>query len=143
MADKTPDLTGQSFARCLVRVQEALSVRGIQIDQGRIVTSRDADMAGLREALMVPNLPEGFHKWQVPVSHDGPTHLFITVADPGATVPNHAHNDGANARFIASGSITFQGKELTAGDWMFIPAGAEYSFTVGPYGAMMLGSYQC
>jgi hypothetical protein len=34
-----------------------------------------------------------------------------------------------------SDSIIFDGRELTAGDWMHIPKGVRYSFKVGPKGA--------
>jgi hypothetical protein len=46
-------------------------------------------------------------------------------------------------RFIISGSIKYNGIELTAGDWMFVPKGEEYEFTVGPLGASMAYCYQC
>ena len=41
---------------------------------------------------------------------------------------------------IISGSIKFSGKELSEGDWMYIPAGANYMFEVGLRG---VGIFYC
>jgi hypothetical protein len=58
-------------------------------------------------------------------------------------VPTHSHNEGDGVRFIASGSIKYNGQELTTGDWMYIRAGSEYEFEVGRYGAVMCYCYCC
>ena len=68
------------------------------------------------DALAIDNVPEGFRKWQLPVYLSEPSQLFISVAEPGVKVPEHAHEEGDGIRFIAGGSITYEGKELTAGD---------------------------
>ena len=68
--------------------------------------------------------------------------MFITTAPPHVKIPVHSH-DGPGVRFIATGSITYKGKELTAGDWMYVPAGKDYSFEVGEFGATMFYCYQC
>jgi quercetin dioxygenase-like cupin family protein len=69
--------------------------------------------------------------------------MFISVAAPNVKVPEHTHNEGAGLRFIASGSITYKDTELNAGDWMYIPKGAKYSFQVGALGATMFYCYHC
>ena len=129
-------------AACTERLQRAVKAAGFKTD-GQIITSKDEGAAKLRKALSTTNVPEGFQKWQLPVHLDNPSHLFITVAEPNVKSPRHSHKDGDGIRFIAGGSITYEGKELSAGDWMFIPAGKEYSFQVGPLGAVMCYCYAC
>lgn len=111
--------------------------------KSRIVTSRDPDFAKVSESLRVTNVPEGFAKWQLPIMLDGPSQMYVTVANPNATVPTHSHDEGDGLRWIISGSIIYEGKELTAGDWMFVPRGKPYSFLVGDKGAVMAYCYQC
>ena len=69
--------------------------------------------------------------------------MFISVGAPGIKVPNHSHDEGAGIRFIMNGSITYKGKELTGGDWMYIPKGIEYEFEVGHLGVTMCYCYCC
>lgn len=138
-----------SFARCARRIAEAIRKVGLEPDkagfkhEGRILTSRDEPMARLTEELRVDNVPAGFQKWQLPFFVDHPTHLFVTLAEPGATAPPHSHKEGDGIRFIVGGSIIYEDKELTAGDWMFVPAGAQYSFKAGRMGAAMCYCYAC
>lgn len=124
------------------RVKKALAeARVDSIDQS-IFTSKDAAKRQLDKALKVENVPDGFVKWQLPVVLDR-AQMFISSAAPGAKVPAHLHKEGAGVRFIMSGSIMYEGQELTAGDWMYIPAGMPYSFDVGPLGALMCYCYAC
>jgi hypothetical protein len=129
------------FEDCVARIETALKTTPLK--KNTIITSRDKESAQLREALRVTNVPPGFSKWQLPLYFDKPTHLFISVANPGVHTPEHSHDEGGGIRFIASGSIIYNGAELTAGDWMFVPAKAKYSFTVGPFGATMFYCYPC
>lgn len=131
-----------AFGACTERIQRAAKSAGLKAD-GRIITSKDDGVPELRKTLSTTNVPNGFHKWQLPVHLDSPSHLFITVAEPNVKSPRHSHKDGDGIRFIAGGSITYEGKELSAGDWMFIPAGRAYSFQVGPLGAVMCYCYAC
>ena len=131
----------KAFADCVARVEEA--AKKFQQPTGVIVTSKDRRANEVREELRVTNIPEGFSKWQLPVYFKKPTHLFISVGSPGVHTPEHSHDEGDGLRFIASGSISYDGKELGAGDWMFIPAGAKYEFTVGSLGATMFYCYEC
>ena len=102
-------------------------------EEDRILTSRDPGVSETSEDLSVRGLPEGFQMWQLPVVV-GHTLQFIGVAAPGARMPAHRHNQPV-LRVILSGSITYEDKELTAGDWMYVPAGQQYSFEVGRLGA--------
>lgn len=46
-------------------------------------------------------------------------------------------------RFIVSGSVIYNGKELVGGDWMFVPKDVPYSLDVGPNEAIMCYCYPC
>jgi hypothetical protein len=142
MAEQKFAPNSMSLAACLELVEAAVAKAGFQAE-GRIVTSRDEGIEDLRAALATDNVPDGFRKWQLPVYLRSASTLFVTVAEPGAYAPPHAHDEGDGIRFIAGGSITYDEKELTQGDWMFIPAGAQYSFQVGPFGAIMCYCYCC
>lgn len=131
-----------TFEEGLKRITQASEKIGIKLDRG-ILTSRDKDVFRLTNVLRVTNVPAGFVKWQLPVYLDKPSQLFISSAAPLSTVETHSHRDGDGIRFIVSGSIDYNGQELSAGDWMFIPAGQEYSFQVGPRGATMCYCYCC
>ena len=109
--------------------------------RSRVVTSRDDAASELRRALTVDNVPEGFRKYQLPVYLPQASQMFVTIAEPDATTPEHSHDEGDGIRSIAGGSIIYEGKELVGGDWMFIPKGAHYSFEVGPQGAVMCYCY--
>jgi len=130
-----------TFDQGLQRIHEAVKKFGLKA--GTIVTSRDPGAEKLRTALIVDNVPPGFKKWQLPVYLSKPSQLFITVAEPGVAAPPHSHDEGDGVRFILAGSIIYEGKELTAGDWMFVPARVSYSFKTGPFGASMCYCYCC
>ena len=104
----------------------------------KITTSKDKIAEELKEELKINNIPDGFDKWQLPFSLScSGAQLFMSVGKPGIDVPLHSHDEGQGIRFIISGSIIYDGKELTSGDWMHIPKGAEYSFKVGKSGVSM------
>jgi hypothetical protein len=129
-----------TLADCRARIESAL--KKLHVETGRqILTSRDKAAQALAKLLKTDNVPEGFVKWQLPVWFDM-SMMFISVAPPNVSVPEHSH-DGPGIRFIASGSVRYKGTELSAGDWMFIPAGTKYKFDVGPFGASMFYCYQC
>ena len=136
------------------RIQAALSKVGVKIGR-TVITSRDKNMQELRKALEVTNIPDGFQKYQLPVTlrcadsvsatgtdADG-VQFFVTMAVPGAKVGRHSHKEGAGLRFIAGGSIRYKKQELTSGDWMYIPKDAKYEFEVGPQGALICYCYCC
>jgi hypothetical protein len=131
-----------TFKQGLERIDEAAQRAGLKIGN-EIITSRDERAMKAQEFLETKNVPQGFKKWQLPVAMRCESQLFITVAPPGAKVPQHSHDEGPGVRFIASGSIRYKGHELTTGDWMYIPAGVPYEFEVGPYGATMCYCYCC
>ncbi len=130
-----------SIDACAKRVKDALQKISFDMEK-QVVTSRDKEGVQLRKELATRNIPDGFSKWQLPLDF-ARCFMFVSVASPDVKVPEHSHAEGSGIRFIASGSIVYKGKELTAGDWMYIPKGAKYSFEVGPFGATMFYCYQC
>lgn len=121
-----------------------LQLRKALLDpDARILTSRDPKAQAATKLLKTLNSPEGFEKWQLPFSFFDPTNMYVTVGRPGAHVPLHSHNEGAGMRLILEGSITFNGRRLTEGDWMYIPKGKRYEFTVGGRGVKLFASYAC
>lgn len=108
-----------------------------------ITTSRTKTAKAATSAVVVTNVPGGFTKFQLPVFMSKPSQLFVSVGAPNTEVAEHSHDEGDGFRYIVSGSIIFDGTELTSGDWMFIPAGKKYSMKVGPLGATMMYCYQC
>ena len=71
------------FQACTERLQRAVKAAGLKTD-GQIITSKDDGASELRKTLSTKNVPKGFHKWQLPVHLDNPSHLFITVAEPNS-----------------------------------------------------------
>lgn len=132
-----------TFEEGVERIRAAAEKAGL--DQTKeILTSRDEAVQEATRQLEVTNVPDsGFKKWQLPVFLDCRSQMFMTVAAPGIEAPEHSHDDGDGIRFIVSGSIHYNGQELTEGDWMFIPAGSRYSFQVGRFGACMCYCYCC
>lgn len=108
------------------RVARALEKLG-----GGVITSRDAGVNDILFDHYRPNMPPGIDQWQLPVKLDGPALFFLTVVEPGAIVPTHAHKK-ALFRVVVSGSIILEdGRELRSGDWMYVPGGVDYSFRGG------------
>lgn len=141
MADTTFNPNRLTFEEGVERIQRA--VEEAELSRDTIVTSRDYAALKAMDLLTVDNVPTGFRKWQLPVFLNCASQLYISVGEPGIKVPRHAHEEGDGIRFIAGGSIIYEDKELSAGDWMFIPAGQPYSFEVGRVGAIMCYCYCC
>jgi quercetin dioxygenase-like cupin family protein len=119
-------------------------MRRVGLDpDAQILTSRDPVAQEIHQQLQTQNVPAGFRKWQLPFSIYNPSNVYITVGEPNAKVPRHAHVHGEGYRVIIEGSILYEGKELTAGDWMYIPKGQPYSFEVGPRGVTLMAGYAC
>lgn len=132
-----------TFDQGLERIHKALGDAGISRDRNEIVTSQDEAIRRASRELEVRNVPDGFKKWQLPVYLDRPSQLFISAGAPDTEVPEHSHDEGDGFRYIASGSVIYEGKELVAGDWMFIPKGRKYSMRVGPRGVTICYCYCC
>lgn len=126
MSRYTPDdriIEGEEGKR---RVAEALKKLG-----GGVITSRDRGINDILFDQFRPNMPAGVSQWQLPVKLDGPVFAFLSVMDPGAVVPSHAHKRDLFRVVVAGTLILDDGRELKAGDWMFVPANVEYSLRAG------------
>jgi hypothetical protein len=113
------------------------------LSQDAIFTSIDVERAGGHPALLVTNIPSGFAKTMLPFYTDGAATFYLSSGAPNASVPTHSHDEGAGLRLIVGGSIRYGEQVLREGDWMFMPAGAEYEFDVGPTGVTMFYCYRC
>jgi hypothetical protein len=131
-----------TFDEGVERIKTAAEKAGLRWKQS-ITTSQDSAAKAASEGLRVTNVPDGFKKSQLPVYFDKPSQFYLSDGAPNTDVPKHSHDEGDGLRYIVSGSILYDGKELRAGDWMFVPAGQSYSFKVGPQGAKMFYCYEC
>ena len=130
-----------SFEEGLERIHRA--IEEVDFQPSHIVTSRHDVAVELRRLLGVEDVLPGIEQWQLPIYMNGPSQFFITVGQPRVKVPTHSHGEGDLLRFIANGSIIYEGEELVEGDWMFVPAGAAYSFEAGDRGYYNCCCYQC
>ncbi len=131
-----------TIAQGVQRVENACKRLGVDLAK-EIITSKDSKIKSVVADLTVSNIPNGFTKFQLPVIFDGPTQTYMSFGAPNTKVPLHSHDEGAGIRVIMFGSIFFKGHELTAGDWMYIPAGKDYEFEVGPMGVGAFYCYAC
>jgi quercetin dioxygenase-like cupin family protein len=93
-----------------------------------ILTSQDAAVQALDQSLTKTDLADGFERRLLPVKFDVGTASIVRGA-PGSVAAEHSHTSDT-LHSILSGSARVAGKDLSAGDWVYIPAGAEYSFEV-------------
>jgi len=130
-----------SFEDGVRRIQAALPKEAL--GNSEITTSQDSPYSEAQRKLRVSNVPQSFLKYQLPVFLNKPSQFFVSDGPPGAHVASHSHDEGDGLRYIVEGSIVYDDRELKAGDWMFIPAGKKYEFTVGPRGVKMFYCYAC
>ncbi|HEV2027216.1 MAG TPA: hypothetical protein VGS16_01635 [Candidatus Dormibacteraeota bacterium] len=125
----------------VTRGKDALKKAGVKGGR-RIITSQDPGMDEAIRSLPRGRMPKGFQSWQIPIPLGSDSEIgFITVGQPNAVVPEHAH-PGEVFRMVTSGSIHFKGKVLTAGHWMYVPSGIPYGFTAGPLGCIVFHKYR-
>lgn len=121
-------------------MQEALKEAGL--DTGKIITSRNPSLRVVRDKLRTNLLPIGFEQHQLPILLSGEGLVcFITTGQANAEFPEHHHSQTDGLRVVISGSITYEGTKLTAGDWMYVPRGASYSFVAGESGCTLFHMY--
>ncbi len=119
----------------LERIASARRRHGIGEDR-RVVTSKDPETAGWRDALNVGSPFDGFDRWLLPFPIQR-GNCSIVVAAPDQTTPVHAHSDHA-LHVVMTGTVTIGETELGPGDWAYVPAGVEYSLRSGAFGAALL-----
>ncbi|MES0137874.1 cupin domain-containing protein [Mesorhizobium sp. M0016] len=136
-----------SFDEGVQRIRGAWGQSGKAYNPDRVMTSRDEDVLRTIDSLKISGMENGFEKWHLPVyfakEESQGAQFFITKAEPNAKVREHSHKDGDAMRFIVSGSVIYNGKELVGGDWMFVPKDVPYALDVGPNGAIMCYCYPC
>jgi quercetin dioxygenase-like cupin family protein len=138
--DSFLDLEGSTL-KGVKQAQEALKQAGIKGGR-RIITSQDAGMEEVVKYLQRARMPKGFTSWQLPIALGSPKSVlgFLTLGAPNAVVPKHAHR-GEVFRIVISGSIIVNGKELTAGHWMYVPKDVPYGFKDGALGCIVFHKY--
>jgi glyoxylate utilization-related uncharacterized protein len=74
---------------------------------------------------------------------DGRFFAWLAEIAPGTLIPRHSHalEQIADIKVVIKGSIRCDDRELTAGDWLWAPAGGSYTFTAGQTGALLLGGW--
>lgn len=62
--------------------------------------------------------------------------------DPGAEEPGHVHHDADHHVYVVDGSARIAGREVSAGGFVFVPAGVSHAATdVGPDGCTFFYTY--
>ena len=131
---KTAYTTGELGEYGLVREgynKEEMQELGI-IPQ--VVTSHDKLEEEAQEILKIDApFGSGIKKWQLPIDMM-PIRVAKTIFPKGSVVDSHVHpkntdeEPGGGLRMIATGSVTYNGKQFKAGDWFFVPNGTPYNF---------------
>ena len=65
--------------------------------------------------------------------------LLLEIA-PGARIPDHLHDDGADEGLVISGDVVTGGRLMRAGDYYYAGAGTPHTKTVSPSGCTALVS---
>lgn len=122
-------------------IEDALSKHRHGTSLTEIVTSQDPLIKDMKADLTSDNVPDKYSKTIVPVVFDKAQFAMI-IGEPDADSPAHSHPE-QSLRFIIHGSLHYDGKHLTAGDWMFVPGGKSYSVKAGSSGVTTLECYPC
>ena len=122
-------------------VRESYSVkemRSMGFDNSGVVTSFDQVASLAQEKLKIgAPFAKGVTKWQLPIDVEG-IRIMTTVFPPNTTVLSHVHSvldenvKSGGLRIVVTGSIIYEGKKYSPGDWFFVPNGTAYSFTTDP-----------
>jgi hypothetical protein len=119
--------------------QRATSSRDPQIEE-QARTTRD----------QLGHLVEGDHQFipfapTMPGAATGAGRFFqwMSRIDPNTTIPGHKHplEKLGDMKVVITGSLTFQGRELSAGDWLWVPSGEAYTFSSGDRGAILMSGW--
>ncbi|MEV0688165.1 hypothetical protein AB0I35_30280 [Nocardia sp. NPDC050378] len=118
----------------------------------QILCSRDSEVIAAKSAMMdlipadFPGITRLFMPFapQMPADGTGRFSAYTSRLRGGATVAEHSLVGSDYAlKVVISGSIVFRGRTLTAGDWLWIPGGASYSYTAESLGAMVFTILPC
>jgi hypothetical protein len=126
--------------RGILRVKEQLA--NGHLNTKKIVTSRDPSVVAMLDALETKAMPSGFIQHQLPILLPGDGAMyFITRGQANAKFPKHSHDRDDGLRVILDGSLIYDGVELFAGDWFYVPRGCAYEFQVGKNGCSVFHAY--
>ena len=116
---------------------DALKKHDVRYGDG-VITSRDKGLLAVQRELKRTGMPPGVEQWLIPIVFrpSGDVLSFRGRMKPGARVPVHGHKFGV-VRIVLEGSLKFGRMTLNVGDWMFVPAGQQYSVTSGPQGCLI------
>ncbi|MEW7847260.1 hypothetical protein AB2N08_01045 [Massilia aurea] len=126
---------------------EHLAARFSQSGSKRIMCSRDPDVASMEEDLvdLIPADFDGVKRFFLPIAPvlpkggTGRYSAYYAQLAPNTVVPMTANESEHYAlKVVLIGSIRYDNRWLTAGDWLWIPAGESYAFTCGNFGALLL-----
>lgn len=142
---------------CVADIENADEFAGLPsaVASGTFVTSRDpgvtAATVSLGQLEQHAETGEGVaHSFfpfapRMPVTDvkDGRFFAWLARIAPDTVIPAHTHDleKLADFKLVISGSIVGNGRELTAGDWIWAPAGRPYNFTVGEQGALLFNQW--
>jgi quercetin dioxygenase-like cupin family protein len=90
-----------------------------------IVSSKSYMGGRWAEATKLKDEVAGVSKQLIPIDMSIFTARVVTTVAPGTHLPRHSH-DGCLLRYVASGSLKLNGVDYATGDWIFVPAGADY-----------------
>jgi hypothetical protein len=120
-----------------------------------VLTSRDPGVISAKEELtnLVSPHFDGVKRWFVPVAPvlpmdwTGRFSAYTTYLSSGAAItPRTLDTEEVGAlKVVVGGSIELQGsnQSLTQGDWVWLPAGGEYSFRAEEAGAVLFTMLPC
>jgi hypothetical protein len=116
--------------------RQELRERGVE---SQVVSSLDTETALLMQRLPLETpFGEAIQKYELPIDML-PLRVAKTIFLPGSHVKSHTHPPhsveapGGGLRIIASGSIEFENRKYSAGDWFFVPNGRAYEFVTDPH----------
>jgi quercetin dioxygenase-like cupin family protein len=73
---------------------------------------------------------------------DERSHAGVLRLGPGATIPEHTHDEHAHHIWVAEGRVQVRGRELEAGAYAYVPPGLAHDLHgVGPTGCKVFYTY--
>jgi len=124
------------------RTRVARVVKKHKFDAAKqILTSRDKLATTMKKELAVPDLAKGFNRTLLPTPSTRGSDSIYTGRANSTTGP-HSHRTNS-LHLILSGWVQVNGKKLSPGDWAYVPAGIEYTLTVGTERCIVFYRHDC
>lgn len=118
----------------------------------RSTSSRDPQIEEQARAMRnrLGHLVEGDHQF-IPfaptmpgsAAREGRFFQWVSRIDPNTMIPGHKHplEKLGDMKIVISGSLSFQDRELSAGDWFWVPSSTAYTFSSGDRGAVLMSGW--